>query len=165
MPLSGKKLSVLTEDVTVTATEAYADDALRLVLGTLSNKSGFTLQPVGSTKVLAEQNNDLYLEKTTSSKNLTWNFEADGSNGVYVRNVDNTNAYFKYHAGNTAIKPYKSNTTGAVYVYVYVRKYIDPSTEGFEGINAPVEVQKVLRNGQVLIIRNGVTYTVTGMRE
>lgn len=158
----GKKLSVLLEDITVTETEAYADNALRLVIGTLKNKSGFTLQPVGSTKVLAENNNDLYLENTTSTKNLTWQFVADGNKGIYVQNVGNANAMFKYHAGNKAIKPYKSNTTGAVYVYVYIRKYVN--SEGIEDVNAEVKVQKIVRNGHVLILRNGETYSITGTK-
>ena len=160
--LNGKKLNVLTEGVTVTATEAYADDALRLVLGTLKNKTGFTLQPVGSTKVLAENNNDLSLENTTSTKNLTWKFVADGSNGVYVQNVGNTNAYFKYLASSSAIKPYKAGSVGAVYVYVYVRKFRNP--EGIEDVTDGAKAQKILRDGQLVIIRNGEAYSVTGVR-
>lgn len=161
--LDGKKLSVLLTDVTVTEAEAYADNALRMVVGTLKNKSGFTLQPVGSDKVLAENNNDLSLEKTTSTKNLTWQFVADGNNGIYVQNVGNTNAMFKYHAGNAAIKPYKLNTTGAVYVYAYVRKYVEPGpATGVENTAVEMSVQKILRNGQVLIMRNGTLYDMNG---
>lgn len=162
--LDGKKLSVLLTDVTVTETEAYADNALRMVVGTIKNKSGFSLQPVGSDKVLAENNNDLSLEKTTSTKNLTWQFVANGNNGIYVQNVGNTNAMFKYHAGNAAIKPYKATTTGAVYVYVYIRKYVEPSPTGVENTKAEVKAQKVIRDGQVLIIRNGEKYDVTGAK-
>lgn len=162
--MDGKKLSVLTSDITVTDTEAYADEALRLVIGTIKNKNGFTLQPVGSEKVLAEQNNDLYLEKTTSTKNLTWQFVEDGNNGIYVQNVGNTNAMFKYHAGNKAIKPYKSNTTGASLVYVYIRKYVEPQPQGIEDVKSNEKAQKILRDGQMLIIRNGMTYSVTGAK-
>jgi len=160
--IDGKKLSVLTSDITVTDTEAYADDALRLVIGKLNGKTGFTLQPVGSEKVLAEQNNDVYLEKTTSTKNLTWQFVADGNNGIYVQNVGNTNAMFKYHAGNHAIKPYKPSTTGAALVYVYIRKYVEP--QGIEDVESGVKASKVLRDGQILIIRNGETYSITGAK-
>lgn len=167
-PQDGKKLTVLTSDVTVTEEGAYADNALRVVLLKLKNKTGLALQPVGSEKVLAEQNNDLYLEKTTSTKNLTWQFVADGNNGIYVQNIGNTNAYFKYHAGNSAIKPYKVNTTGAVYVYVYVRKYVKPEDPVVTSIesNQPSanSCQKILRDGQLLIIRNGEIYTATGMK-
>jgi len=162
--MDGKKLSVLTSDITVTDTEAYADEALRLVIGTIKNKNGFTLQPVGSEKVLAENNNDLYLEKTTSTKNLTWQFVEDGNNGIYVQNVGNTNAMFKYHAGNKAIKPYKSNTTGASLVYVYIRKYVEPQPQGIEDVKSNEKAQKILRDGQMLIIRNGMTYSVTGAK-
>ena len=162
--MDGKKLSVLTSDITVTDTEAYADEALRLVIGTIKNKNGFTLQPVGSEKVLAENNNDLYLENTTSTKNLTWQFVEDGNNGIYVQNVGNTNAMFKYHAGNKAIKPYKSNTTGASLVYVYIRKYVEPQPQGIEDVKSNEKAQKILRDGQMLIIRNGMTYSVTGAK-
>ena len=79
-----------------------------------------------------------------------------------MQNVGNANAMFKYHAGNKAIKPYKSNTTGAVYVYVYIRKYVN--SEGIEDVNAEVKVQKIVRNGQVLILRNGETYSITGAK-
>lgn len=167
-PQDGKKLTVLTSDVTVNEEGAYADNALRMVLLKLKNKTGLALQPVGSEKVLAEQNNDLYLEKTTSTKNLTWQFVADGNNGIYVQNIGNTNAYFKYHEGNAAIKPYKVNTTGAVYVYVYVRKYVKPEDPVVTSIesNQPSanSCQKILRDGQLLIIRNGEIYTATGMK-
>lgn len=162
-PQNGKKLTPLLEDITVTETDAYADDALRLVVGTIRNKSGFSLQPVGSSKVLAEQSNDLYLENTTSTKNLTWQFVADGNNGIYVQNVGNTNAMFKYLASTTAIKPYKPSTNDAVYVYVYIRKYVDP--QGVEDVQTDrVQSTKVLRDGKLLIIRNGETYSVTGAR-
>ena len=126
---NGNKLTALTSDIIVTATEAYGDNALRLVIGTLNNKSGFSLQPVGSNQVLAEQDNDVTLVNTTSTKNLTWEFLADGSNGIYVQCVNNSNAMFKYLAANNAIKPYKTSTVGAELVYVYVRKYVAPAAE------------------------------------
>lgn len=159
-----KKLSVLTEDVTVTETEAYADEACRLVLGTEKNQEGFTLT-IGSKMIaVASGGNDIVDANTQNCK--FWEFVADGNNGYYIRNLGNTNAMFKYHAGNAAVKPYKANTTGAVYVYAYYRKYVEPSSAtGVEDIQpSEVSYQKVLRNGQVLIIRNGETYTITGAK-
>lgn len=159
-----KKLSVLTEDVTVTETEAYADEACRLVLGTEKNQEGFTLT-IGSKMIaVASGGNDIVDANTQNCK--FWEFVADGNNGYYIRNLGNTNAMFKYHAGNAAVKPYKANTTGAVYVYAYYRKYVEPSpATGVEDIQpSEVSYQKVLRNGQVLIIRNGETYTITGAK-
>ncbi len=128
-PRDGKVLTVLTNNLKVTETEAYADDAIKLVLGTLNGKEGYTLHRIGQTNVLAENNNDLSEEKTSSTKNLTWQFIADGANGIYVQNVGNSNAMFKYNSANNAIKPYRINTADAVYVYVYFRKYVQPAAE------------------------------------
>ena len=161
----GKKLTVLTSGITVTETEAYADEACRLVLGTEKNKEGFTLTIVGASKPIAvtSTGNDIVDANTQNCK--FWEFVEDGNNGYFVRNLGNTNAMFKYHAGNAAIKPYKLNTAGAVYVYAYVRKYVDPVETGMEETQAPsIESRKLLRDGQVLILRNGEVYTVTGMK-
>ena len=162
----GKKLTVLTSDITVTETEAYADNACRFVLGTEKNQAGFTMTIVGASKpiAVASTGNDIVDANTQNCK--FWEFVEDETNGYFIRNLGNTNAMFKYHAGNAAIKPYKLNTAGAVYVYAYYRKYAEPSpTTGVEDIQpSEVSYQKVLRNGQVLIIRNGETYTITGAR-
>ena len=160
-----KKLSVLTEDVTVTETEAYADEACRFVLGTENGQNGYTLTIVGGKMIAVTSSGNDIVDANTQNCKL-WEFVADGGNGYFIRNLGNTNAMFKYHAGNAAIKPYKLNTAGAVYVYAYYRKYVEPSpATGVEGIQpSEVSYQKVLRNGQVLIIRNGETYTITGMK-
>ena len=159
-----KKFTVLTGDVIVTDSEAYADNALRLVLGTEKGKEGFTLTIVGGkTIAVASSDNDIVDANTKNCK--FWEFVADGDKGYYVHNLGNTDAYFKYHAGNAAIKPYKASTVGASYVYAYVRKYIAPVVTGLDAANSAMSVQKVFRNGQLLIIRNGVTYTVTGLVE
>ncbi len=161
----GKKLSVLTEDVTVTETEAYADEACRFVLGTENGQNGYTLTIAGGKMIAVTSSGNDIVDANTQNCKL-WEFVADGGNGYFIRNLGNTNAMFKYHAGNAAIKPYKLNTAGAVYVYAYYRKYVEPSpATGVEGIQpSEVSYQKVLRNGQVLIIRNGETYTITGMK-
>lgn len=160
----GKKLTALTSGITVTESEAYADAACRLVLGTEKNKEGFTLTIVGGkTIAVTSTGNDIVDANTQNCK--FWEFVEDGNNGYFVRNLGNTNAMFKYNAGNAAIKPYKLNTAGAVYVYAYVRKYVDPVETGMEETQAPlVESRKLLRDGQVLILRNGEVYTVTGMK-
>lgn len=156
-----KNLTVLTENVLVSATEAYADDACRLVLGTVKNKEGFTLTIVGGqTIAVTSTGNDIVDANTQNCK--FWEFVADDNKGIYVHNLGNTNAYFKYHAGNAAVKPYKVNTSGAVYVYAYVRKYIAPVLSGVDNTELSIEVRKVIRNGELLILRGGETYTVTG---
>ena len=160
----GRKLTVLISGITVTESEAYADEACRLVLGTEKNQTGFTLTIVGGkTIAVTSTGNDIVDANTQNCK--FWEFVEDGNNGYFVRNLGNTNAMFKYHAGNAAIKPYKATTVGAVYVYAYVRKYVDPVVTGMEETQAPsIESRKILRDGQVLILRNGEVYTVIGMK-
>lgn len=161
----GKKLTVLTSDITVTATEAYADNACRMVLGTEKNKEGFTLTIVGGkTIAVTSTGNDIVDANTQNCK--FWKFVADDNNGIFVRNLGNTNAMFKYHSGNAAIKPYKQTTTGAVYVYAYVRKYVSPSpATGVESVQQSENgSRKVLHNGQLFIIRGGAVYTITGVK-
>ncbi|MDD5991159.1 MAG: Ig-like domain-containing protein [Paludibacteraceae bacterium] len=160
----GKKLTVLLNDVTVTETEAYADNACRFVLGTENGKEGFTLTIVGGkTIAVTSSGNDIVDANTQNCK--FWEFVADGDKGYFVRNLGNTNAMFKYHAGNAAIKPYKTSTTGAVYVYAYVRKYVEPGpATNVENTEVETKAQKVLQNGQILILRGDAVYTITGVR-
>ena len=159
-----KKLTVLLNDVTVTETEAYADNACRFVLGTEKNQAGFTLTIVGGkTIAVTSSANDIVDANTKNCK--FWEFVADGNKGYFVRNLGNTNAMFKYHASNAAIKPYKTSTTGAVYVYAYVRKYVEPGpATDVENTEVETKAQKVLQNGQILILRGDAVYTITGVR-
>ena len=129
----GKKLTVVSDNVIFTDNSVAADDALRIVLG--KEKDGFTLTPVGTTKGLAEKNNDIV--DATANNNRLWQFVADGNNGVYVQNTGNTNAYFKYlkNINTEAIKPYKGNSAGAEYVYVYVRHFEAPAPIHVTGVS------------------------------
>lgn len=160
----GKKLTVLTSDITVTETEAYADNACRMVLGKENNQDGFTLTIVGGkTIAVTSSGNDIVDANTKNCK--LWEFVADGNKGYFVHNLGNTNAMFKYHAGNAAIKPYKVNSAGAVYVYAYVRKYVEPGpATNVENTEVETKAQKVLQNGQILILRGDAVYTITGVR-
>ena len=162
----GKKLTVITSGITVTESEAYADAACRMVLGTEKNQTGFTLTIVGASKPIAvtSTGNDIVDANTQNCK--FWEFVEDGNNGYFVRNLGNTNAMFKYHAGNAAIKPYKATTAGAVYVYAYYRKYVSPSpATGLESVQQSENgSRKVLHNGQLFIIRGGAVYTITGVK-
>lgn len=161
----GRKLTVLLNDVTVTETEAYADNACRFVLGTENGKEGFTLTIVGGkTIAVTSSGNDIVDANTKNCK--FWEFVADGNKGYFVRNLGNTNAMFKYLAGNAAaIKPYKVNSAGAVYVYAYVRKYVEPGpATNVENTEVETKAQKVLQNGQILILRGDAVYTITGVR-
>ena len=120
-----KKLTPITEGVTVTAESAVCDAAMRLVLDLTSD--GFTLTPLGKTKPLAETGSNDFADANTKN-NRYWEFVADGTNGVYVHNLGNTDAYVKWHVGNNIIRPYKAGSVGAYYLYVFVRKYVEPAS-------------------------------------
>ena len=163
-PRDGKKLTIAGEGVRVSATEAYAEDAVRFVLGTEKGKDGFTLTIVGG-KTIAVNNDGNDILDANTKNNKFWEFVEDGTNGWFVRNLGNTNAMFKYLAGNKAIKPYKAATAGAVYVYAYVRKYVAPSPTGLEDVPSDkVQCTKVLRDGQLYIMYDGQMYDVQGQR-
>ena len=158
----GKKLTVLTSDVTVTESEAYADKACRMVLGKEKGKDGFTLTIVGGKTIAVNSDGNDILDANTKNCKF-WEFVADEGKGVYVHNLGNSNAYFKYHIGNAAVKPYKANTAGAVYVYVYVRKYVPEDATGIDKVQSDnVQSTKVLRDGQLFIIRGEHMYDAQG---
>lgn len=127
-PRNNKVLTPLKENVIVNDSYAYADDALRLVLG--ATTGGFTLTPVGASKALAESGGNDFVEANTKN-NKVWEFLSDDGKGVYVHNVGNTNAYIKYNPTPNvdAIRPYKVNTVGAELMYVYVRPFVDKPVE------------------------------------
>ena len=101
--------------MTVNESEAYADDACRMVLGKEKGNDGFTLTIVGDKTIAVNSDGNDILDANTKNCKF-WEFVADESKGIYVHNLGNSNAYFKYHIGNKAVKPYKANTAGAVYV-------------------------------------------------
>ncbi len=121
-----KGLTVVSSGVTITDAAAASENALQFVLGAATG--GFTLTPLGAAKAIAiGTSNDIV--DATASNNSVWEFVADASNGIYVHNTGtNTggNGYLKYHFSNDIIKAYKATTTGATYVYVYVRPYQEP---------------------------------------
>ena len=131
-----KALSVVKEGVTITADAAAADQALQFVLGEATG--GFTLTPVGTSTAIAIGSNSNDIVNATASNNKVWEFLADGTNGIYVHNTGtNTNGYgyLRYHISNNVIKAYKTTTTGAVYVYAYVRPYAAPVKPAATGIS------------------------------
>jgi len=159
----GKKLTVLTSDVTVNESEAYADDACRMVLGKEKGNEGFTLTIVGGKTIAVNSDGNDILDANTKNCKF-WEFVEDGNNGYFVRNMGNTNAMFKYLPGKSpAIKPYKLGTVGAVYVYAYYRKFVPKDATGVEETQEDNrQSTKVLRDGRLIIIRGEHMYDAQG---
>jgi hypothetical protein len=151
-------LTVLTEGVTVTADAAGSDDALAFVLGGSAGK--FTLTALSTGKLLSTSDGT---KLGYGTKNTTWLFEAEAT-GVMVKNTGYTSKAICYNGQSKYIRLYAPGTSSTP-LYVYVRKYIEPENpQGIEDVEAGAKAQKILRNGQILILRNGEVYTVDGKK-
>ena len=95
----------------------------------------------------------------TSGSEATWNaVEADG-NIVFAANVAKGKE-LKFAADNT--KSVQTSTLSRILASV---KLSDPVSTAIETVApAAVKAQKIIRNGQVLIIRDGKTYNTLGAR-
>lgn len=102
-----------------------------------------------------------------------------GGIGQYSEPADDPTVYVKFYAvaaGEYSITYrfysyesdddwyYNTNKKGNAELTVKV-KVVDPKTTGIETIqNAEIRCRKILQNGQVKILRNGETYSITGER-
>lgn len=154
---ASNNLTVVTAGVTLNDEAAYADDALRLVVG--GTKDKYTLTEVDSNNMLASSDGTKL--GYSSSKNNTWKFEDSGT-GIVIANTAYSGKNICYNSQSKYIRMYVPGTNSTVLV-VFVRKGVVPGTHtGVDAAEATVTVQKIIREGQLLIIRNGKTYTVTG---
>lgn len=151
-------LTAVTEGVTVTADAAGSEDALAFVLG--GSAGNFTLTALSTGKLLSTSDGT---KLGYGTKNTTWLFEADAT-GVMVKNTGYDTKVICYNGQSKYIRLYAPGTSSTP-LYVYVRKYIEPETpQGIEDVEAGAKAQKILRNGQILILRNDAVYTITGMK-
>lgn len=154
---SSNNLLVVTDGVTLTDEAAYADDALRLVVGGAKDK--YTLTVAGSNNMLASSDGTKL--GYSSSKNNTWKFE-ESDQCVRLANLASSSKCVCYNAQSKYIRLYASGTSSTA-LMVFVRKgEAQPTPTAVSNTQAGIEVHKVLRDGQLLIIRNGVTYTLMG---
>ena len=98
---------------------------------------------------------------------------SDGNTPLYVYNtrwLDNTGfstgKEIKVGGKATIVGPLKYSSPTKQMQGGYFCQYEAPSAEGFESVHDKSDeiVQKVLRGGQLFILRNGVTYTAGGIR-
>ena len=151
-------LTAVTEGVTVTADAAGSEDALAFVLG--GSAGNFTLTALSTGKLLSTSDGT---KLGYGTKNTTWLFEADAT-GVMVKNTGYDTKVICYNGQSKYIRLYAPGTSSTP-LYVYVRKYIEPETpQGIEDVEAGAKAQKILRDGQILILRNDAVYTITGMK-
>ena len=153
---TNKKLTPLTSGFTADDMYAYSDDAQRLVVN-IENSKDTTLTLAGTTSKLSNPTGgELQLNKA----NDKWWFKADGT-GVYVINVG-TQKYIAYNSqGQSFIRTYNSSSYPKL--YVYVRSYKAPAAVENIEVEA-VPAQKLLHEGRIVILRDGVMYELDGRR-
>lgn len=155
---ASNKMTPLTENITVTNTEAFADDAIRIVLEATSTANQYKIKIAGTTTYFGNASKAEIKKATKAADNWFWDAVADGTNGVIIKNSTNTTRYIG-RDGNF-VRAYSDKTK----LYVYVRKYHDPAT-AVENIEAEqVPAQKMLHEGRIVILRDGVMYEIDGRR-
>ena len=160
-PNSSGNLDLIKSGVTISDDAASSDDALLLLVGGEKDKYTLTDLKTGSKTNTIAADGDKKVKY--SSSNNTWMF-AEYNGGVIVRNVSQKGKCIAYHSQSGVIRQYAETDEKATPLYVYVRKYSGSAT-GVEGIQeSESRTQKVLRNGQILIIRGEQIYDVTGKR-
>ena len=147
-------MEIITNNVLMTDDAVLAEEALVLVIGGTTDQ--FTLTTLAGKKLIAQDDKKLGY----GTKNTTWKFES-AEGGVLVRNLYQPTKCISYSAQSGLIRQYASNAM-CTPLNVYVRKYVEQVNTDIEAVNSAVEVQKVIRDGELLIIRNGETYTLTG---
>jgi hypothetical protein len=80
-----------------------------------------------------------------------------------VKNAGNTSKAICYNGQSKYIRLYAPGATSTP-LYVFVRKYVEPSpATGVGHVESDqVPCTKVLRDGQLYILRDGKTYNATG---
>ena len=158
---SGTKMTPITEGVSVDDLYAYSDDAQRIVLVATTTSGEFKLKLAGTSTYLGGKASDKadITSGNESLSNNVWTFVQDGSNGVYVSNKGVSRCIAK---NGNIIRLYGSSSSYPK-LYVYFRGYKAPAAvENIEAERVPA--QKLLHEGRIVILREGVMYELDGRR-
>ena len=157
-PLNGSYLPAITEDVTIS--DGVALVPLTAQQFTVSKYSGnwqFTTTDTGKRLHLDVSGKGAFTYADTKPDEILAGWGISISNGV--AEVSKPDGTFPVEFNSDRFKPYKNHAGTDVALY----KIPSSGSEGVESVQpSAFSIQKVLRDGQVLIERNGVVYTVLG---
>ncbi len=138
------------DDATITGNKLEVVEAMEFTVGKEDGKWTFT----NNGQKLGGDNKSLVMGSGT----MTWAVSI--SNGE--AEIKPTGSSYPIMFNSDRFKLYDPNTTSYPLAQLYKK---DNSATGMESVQkSDVRSQKVIRDGQVLIIRNGETYTVTGAK-
>lgn len=158
-PLDGTYLPAITEGVTITDDKVTVPETAQLF--TASKYSGnwqFTTTDTGKRLHLDVTNKGAFTYADTQPDAILANWGVSISGGeAFVGRPDGT---FPVRFNSDRFKPYKNEGTGTA-----ISLYRIPKTPtAINQAETELKASKVLRDGQILIIRNGETYSVTGAK-
>lgn len=159
-PLNGAYLPAVTEDLVIA--DGVAQVPATAQLFTASKYSGnWQLVTVDSGKRLHLDitNKGAFTYEDTQAGAILANWGVSISNGAAVVSRPDNEQSFAVEFNSDRFKPYKTPQGSTIQLYK-----IPSGSEGIEDVNAEVKAQKIVRNGQVLILRNGETYSITGAK-
>ncbi len=139
-----------------------------------SNVAVFTL--AGNSDAWTLTNQDGALLGTTAVKKLSWtegvtdwNISISDTKATIVPVADNAEDYgrmiYNYNNGNPRMSLYTSNTSSAMLLpQIYARPRDPKQPAALDNTRTVPAVHKLIRDGRILIIRDGVTYDILGRR-
>lgn len=125
---------------------------------TFEDHDGYYLRTISTSK-LGSGDNDQYAKWTLGA--------FDATDATVVLTASNGNGIYFNHPNNL-FNIYSSVGDGSNLAYIVIYSdqapaWPNPGT-GVENTSVEMKAQKVIRNGQILIIRGGAVYTITGVK-
>ena len=162
-PLNGAYLPAVTDGVTIANGTVTFPEATTQTF-TASKYSGnwqFTTTDTGKRLHLDITGKGAFTYADTQADAILANWGVSISNGVAT--VSKPDGTFPVEFNSDRFKPYKSAGSGTS-IALYKEVKANPGTDVENVQTSEVSVQKIFRNGQLIIIRNGEEYSVTGAR-
>ena len=158
-PLNGAYLPAVTEGVTIADGTASVPEAAQTFIATkYSGNWQFTTSDTGKRLHLDITGKGAFTYADTQPDAILANWGVSISGGEAV--ISKPDGTFPVEFNSDRFKPYKNTGSGtAVALY---RIPADP--QGIEDVTDGAKARKVVRDGQIFILRNGETYSITGAR-
>lgn len=164
-PLYTTYLPAVTENVTIDVAAGTAEIPATAQMFTMSTYSGnwqFTTTDSGQRLHLDVTNKGAFTFEDTKAGEILagWGIEISGGEAIVSRPDDEQT--FPVLFNGDRFKPYK-NTIDYVHQEVALYKKVQSAT-GLEQTATKEEIRKEMRDGRLVIIRNGETYSAEGKR-
>ena len=159
-PLYETYLPAVTEGVTIADGKASVPETAQMFTLSKNNSDWqFTTTDTGQRLHLDVTGKGAFTYQDTQAGSIlaNWGISISGGNAE-VSKPDGT---FPVEFNSDRFKPYKNAGSGTA-IALYKKEAKDPTD--VENTEVETKAQKVLRNGQILILRGDAVYTITGVR-